>query len=412
MTTRRNLFIIAGGIAATGGTAALIGSRDRAPTPVAVLGPAAVPDVLVADRRQGMVVVGGPRPLDFGTQAVASPDGRLVYAVTEGSILVRLDPASGVSTRSAVLGGGWTPRVISGDGRACALSRTPASALPAARTRTSLLVTTDGRQRQYDLAGVVEPDAFTRDDGGLFVLDWLPAAAPDHYRVRLLDLASGVVQPLLTRAKAPVPPGAEEEMRGDGRQAVPSPDGQILYTLYTHQPGHRHTRDLVAGRPGGVHAFVHVLHLTERWAYCLDLPHPFGEGPVEGHAVAVTADGRDLAVLDAKSGTLAYADTTALTITRLDRLPAADGAASLAFTPDGRRALAGAGTAVTVLDRGAGRVVARWPVPGPVRGLGLSRDATRVYAGGTDEVVWLDAESGALRGRATIDGLTALRHVR
>jgi hypothetical protein len=51
-------------------------------------------------------------------------------------------------------------------------------------------------------------------------------------------------------------------------------------------------------------------------------------------------------------------------------------------------------------------------VPGPVRGLGLSGDATRVYAGVSDEIVWLDAASGALRGRAAVDGLTALRNVR
>ena len=113
-----------------------------------------------------------------------------------------------------------------------------------------------------------------------------------------LDLASGKVGPLLTRAKAPVPAGAEEEMHGEGRQAVLSPDREVLYTLYTHQPGHRHTRDLIAGRRGNVHAFVHVLHLNERWAYCLDLPGPFGTGPASGHAVAVSADGGQLAVVD------------------------------------------------------------------------------------------------------------------
>jgi hypothetical protein len=67
---------------------------------------------------------------------------------------------------------------------------------------------------------------------------------------------------------------------------------------------------------------------------------------------------------------------------------------------------------VTVLDRGTDTVTARWSVPGTIRGLGLSRDAARVYAGGADEIVWLDTGSGTLRGRVAIDGLTALRHVR
>ena len=381
MTTRRDLFIIAGGVAAMGGTAVLTGCREQSSAA------AAVPDVLLAESRHGLVVLGGARPHGLGSAATVSLDGAVVYAVNRdqagGSLLVRLDPADGVPTRSIALGGGWIPRVISSDGRACALSRTGASVRPAARARTTLLVTTDGRQQQrYDLD-------------------------------RLLDLTSGAVQPLLTRNKVPVPAGAEEEMHAEGRQAVLSDDRQVLYTLYTHQPDHRHTRDLIAGRPGNVHAFVHILNLTERWAYCLDLPLPFGEGPAEGHAIAIGAGGRQLAVVDMTSGSLAYADTAALTIERVVvSLRAADGAASLAFAPDGRRIFAGVGTTVTVLDSGNDAVTARWSVPGTIRGLGLSPDATRVYAGGTDEIVWLDAGSGTLQGRAPVDGLTALRVVR
>jgi hypothetical protein len=93
-------------------------------------------------------------------------------------------------------------------------------------------------------------------------------------------------------------------------------------------------------------------------------------------------------------------------------VPAADGAAGLAFGPEGHRVFAGAGTSLTVLDRGTGAVTARWSVPSPIRGLGVSRDAARLYLGGTDEIVWLDAASGAVRGHAPVTGLTALRHVR
>jgi hypothetical protein len=82
------------------------------------------------------------------------------------------------------------------------------------------------------------------------------------------------------------------------------------------------------------------------------------------------------------------------------------------FAQDGMRVFVGAGPVLTVLDRGTDAVSARWPVPGPIRGLGLSPDATRVFAGCADEVVWLDAATGELRGRAKVDGLTALRHVR
>ncbi len=401
MTTRRDLLIIAGG------ATLLSGCRDEPRRVVSV------PDAVLADTRQGLVVRGGPHPRDLGREAVTSADGRLAGALTRdarGPALLRLDPAAGELGGPLRIGAGWLPRVLAPDGF-CALAHAPAAARPAARDRTRLLVVSGAGQREYELSGVVEPDAFTRDATGLFVLEWLPPEAPEHYRVRRLDLSTGKLRPLSTRAKSPVPAGAEEEMRGDGRQAVLSPDRQVLYTLYTHQPGHRHTRDLLAGRPGGVHAFVHVLHLAEGWSYCLDLPERFGAGPAEGHAIAVSADGGRLAVADVTSGSVAYAGTAALTVERVAGVPAGSGAASLAFAPDSRRLLLGAGGTVTVL-RPDTTVEARWPVPAAVRGLGVSADGTRVYAGGAGEVVWLDGATGALRGRTPVAGLTALRHVR
>ncbi|MCU7726314.1 hypothetical protein ODJ79_21505 [Actinoplanes sp. KI2] len=394
MTTRRTILTLTG--------AALVAAcdlPDKSGKPEKGDEP---PETVLADTRTGLVVLGSVRP---GTDAAASADSRVIYAIS-GQDLVRFDPGSGMSTRSATLGGGWLPRVVSTDGTACALTRTPDP-----RATTELLVVRDGRSREYRLPGAIEPDAFTTGNDGLFVLDWLPAANPDHYRVRLLDLASGTIGPLLTRDKSAVPAGAEEEMRGERRQQAPSPDGQVLYTLYTHQPGHRHTRDLLSGRPGNAHAFVHVLHLTQRWAYCIDLPHPFGEGPPDGHAMAVPADGRELAVLDITSGQIAYAGTTALAVSGVVPAPAAPGAAaSLAYSPEGARLFAGAGRTISTLDHG-GTVRARWSMPADVRGLAVSRDGRRVYCGGADEVRWVDA-AGATRGRVPVDGLLSLRSVR
>ena len=393
MTTRRTFLALTG--------AALIAACDESPkSDKSLEGP---PETVLADTRTGLVVLGRARP---GAGAAASADGRVIYAIS-GADLVRFDPQGGISTRSTTLGGGWLPRVISTDGAACALTRTPDP-----HATTDLMVVRDGRPREYRLAGAIEPDAFTTGNDGLFVLDWLPATDPDHYRVRRLDLATGTIGPLLTRDKTAVPAGAEEEMRGERRQQAPSPDGQVLYTLYTHQPGHRHTRDLLAGRPGNAHAFVHVLHLAEGWAYCIDLPHPFGEGPPAGHAMAVSADGRELALLDATSGQMAYAGTTALAISGVVPAPATPGApASLAYAPDGSRLFAGAGTTISTLDHG-GAVRARWPMPAEVRGLAVSPDGNRVYCGMENEVRWLDTGPGRTQGRVAVDGLTMLRSVR
>jgi hypothetical protein len=418
MTTRRNFLMLAGGATAAllgagacekGGGKAGAGDKGGAKAVAGDKGGAkagaAVPDVVLADSDSGLVVLSGARPSAHGRNAAASPDGRVVFAV-EGESLLRSTPADGAATRSTTLGGGWLPRTVAGN--ACALTRTPPAVQPTARDRTPLLVVIDGKQRDYSLPGVVEPDAFSSDHGGLFVLDWQPATKPDHYRVRLLDLATGTIGPLLTRDKTVLPPSAEEEMRGEGRQAVISPDGQVLYTLYTHQPGHRHTRDLLSGRPGNAHAFVHVLHLTQRWAYCLDLPHPFGEGAAAAHAIAVRRDGEEIAVIDASSGHLAYADTTALAISAVVPAPGSAATAGLAYSADGTRVLAATGRTISALDH-TGQVRAEWRVPAEVRGLAISPDGARVYCGGDDEVLWLDATTGSLQGRTPVDGL---RHVR
>jgi hypothetical protein len=401
MTTRRNLLMLAGsGLALTAA-----GCRDTAPAAAA----APLTDVLLAETGRGLVRVAAGGEQVFGPAAVVSADGAHVYAARPDG-LDRFDPVTGATAGSSAVGGGWLPRAVSADGRTCALARTAPQNRPSGRSHSPILVAANGGKREYRLAGVVEPDAFTADGTGLFVLEWMPASAPETYRVRLLDLAGGALSPLQTRDKRPVPAGAEEEMRGDTRQAVLSADRTRLFTLYTHQPGHQHTRDLLSGRPGNAHAFVHVLHLSERWAYCLDLPHPFGESPASAHALA--ADQRHLAVVDVQSGRLAYADVESLTIERIAALtPAAHQSVSMVLAPDGRT-LIGAGDTLTALDRATDREVGRWTVRTPVNGLGLSPDGTRLHVGGPGRVTCLETSSGRKRGEVAVPDLIALKHVR
>ena len=252
---------------------------------------------------------------------------------------------------------------------------------PAGRDVTPVLIADAGGIRQrLRLPGNFVPEAFTNDLAGLFVLEWLPPNAPDRYRVRVVDLATGKPDPLVTRDKGPIPTGAEEEMRGDGRQAVLAPNRTVLYTLYTHQPDHQHTRDRISGRPGSdVHAFVHTLHLEQRWAYCVDLPHPFGEGPADGHAMAITPDGTRLYVVDVTSGIVAEISTEELTVCRTAKLVAATGPAYA--VADGDRLFLGAGATVWTSDlAGLGGATAR-PVRDPGTGLVLSPDGRRLYSG-------------------------------
>jgi YVTN family beta-propeller protein len=359
--------------------------------------------------------------------AVASADwSRLYSGVPDGDStrLVTLDAGTGAEVARAGLPGALAARVVSPSGRLVALTEPAAGATPyqaVGRARTAIVVADPDGERpplRLDLDGNYAPEAFSADDLRLFVIEHLPPLAPDRYRVRVCDLATGTVGPLGTRLKAPVPAQAEEEMRGDGRQAVLAPDRRRLYTLYTHQPDHRHTRDLLAGRRAGshvdVHAFVHVLSLNEGWAFCLDLPAPFGLGPAAAHTLAIAPDGRRLFVADRSSGRLAVADTETLALTRsvmLGDTGASDGAAAAQVAPDGRRLYLGGGRSVLALDSVALAVERRWLVGEAVRGLAVSPDGGRLYVGQPGRVVRLDSASGRELGRLTAPDLVSLRHV-
>ncbi|MEH1124619.1 YncE family protein [Micromonospora sp. CPCC 206061] len=299
-------------------------------------------------------------------------------------------------------------RVLSPDGRLLALTNPSRP-----RSRTTLVVAdSSGERVRLDLPGYLEPEAFDASGTFLFVLDYLPPARPDRYRVRQIDLRAKAVQPLSTRLKTAVPAGAEEEMRGEGRQAVYDPQRRQLFTLYTHQPDHLHTRELVAGARDDaphVHAFVHALHLTERWAYCVDLPEPFGSRAAAGHAIALSADGSRLTVVDTTTGAYAEIDPAALAVTRTGNLPAPldGGTAAAALTPDGRRLVVGAGQKVVVVPSSDKPV--RWSTGSEVRGLALVGDS-RVYVGQDGEVTAHDPLTGQVISRTQVPGLVTLRH--
>jgi DNA-binding beta-propeller fold protein YncE len=454
MMTRRQLLMIAGGIAGfagAGGVAAVgvlvAGGRGSTPT--------GAPEPLLADTDRGLAVVHGGGSRLIGANAAATPDARSAYVAEpngSGATMVTVvDVASGAARNTISLAGQWVPRAVSPTGKLVALTAPGGAAplsRPAGRDRTTITVAGDtGERHRLHLDGNYEPDAISSDGTRLFVLDWLPATAPEHYRVRIVDIASGEIWPLSTRDKQPVPAGAEEEMRGEGRRAVFSPDRYRLYTLYTHQPDHQHTRDLLAG--GGrahVHAFVHVLDLEAGWAYCLDLPDPFGQGPAAGHTLAVSPDGRRLFVADLGSGLLAEADTEALTVQRVTPVPSSPGAtAYAAVSPDGRSLYLGGGPRITVVGlapaappataaataaaagsapataagsapataaataAAAGSSPAGWDADGPVRGLAVSRDGSRLYVGQPGAVAWHDPATGARLARQAVPGLTELR---
>ncbi len=407
---------MSGGVLAGAVLVTATGCRRRQP---AGTGAAPSGDLLVVEVPGGaltMLDTVTGRTVVPAVPAVLSGDGSRVVGTERsggGTRLVSRRLPGATPLTGGTVDDGLAVRAVSPDGTLVALTSGPARDpyRPVPRARTTIVVAGPGdRRRRYDLAGNLEPEAFDVTGRFLFVLDYLPPTAPDRYRVRAVDLTSGRPIRLQTRAKSAVPPGAEEEMRGQGRQAVYDPARRLLFTLYTHQPDHRHTRDLLAGaRPGvpHVHAFVHTLSLAERWAFCIDLPAPFGEHG-GAHAIASSPDGGRLHVVDAAAGATAVLDPDALAVVSTTRFAAPAGtvaATAAAVTADGRLVV-GAGRQVTVVGGGP-----TWRAGAAVRGLAPTPDGRYVHVGQDGAVVCHELATGRVVHRVAVPGLVSLHRL-
>lgn len=324
---------------------------------------------------------------------VASSDSSILVSseARDGTtVLRRFDRAGRVLTKATV-SGRFAPLVISPSGDLVAIGEaaTPASSpyLPAGRTTTNLgVVDAGGRTRAFHLRGNFEPEAFSTADDELYLIEYVPAAAPTRYRVRRLLLDSGRVRPI-GRLKTAAP----GQMQGTGRTQVYSPYRAELYTLYTQQKDAGHDGQ---GVFEGDHAFVHLLNLDEGWTHCIDLPETFGSGRATASAIAVTSGGTHLFVADWTSGVVADAEPAKLRVVR---------SAAVDFgAPDGEtfaratatRLYVAGGSDVVALDAADLEISARWSAGEEIRGLALSEDQRRLYVALAGRILVLDASNG------------------
>lgn len=375
-------------------------------------------DLLAVDVEGGLAVLetGTGRRVVTAGAALPTPDGtRLVSVAPDGGTcrVVTHDAGTGRVVAETSVRGQLRLAAVAADAGLVAL----VGGDPAGRRETTVVVAGPaGERHRLTLPGFVQPEAFSASGTGLFVLDMLPPEHPDRYRVRVLDLAAGRLSALNLPGenagiKVLVPRGAEEEMRGEGRQAVYDPDRQRLFTLYSHQPDHQHVRDLLGGgardgRPD-VHAFVHTLSVRDGWAVCVDLPATFGTGPVEGLAIARSGD--QVWVVDAGTGGLATIMADVLVLGDELRFEPVAGRAALAVTPDGTRVLIAAGNRVVVVDTLRKAVSATWTLPDTARG--IAAGGRHIYVGQPGAVVRLDPASGAVTATVAAPGLTAVRNL-
>ncbi|GAA4258182.1 hypothetical protein GCM10022255_077900 [Dactylosporangium darangshiense] len=335
---------------------------------------------------------------------------RLVGVDTDGRVVVR-DATTGVIVTATAVRGRMRLAAVAPDASLVAL----VDGDPAGRTETTIVVGgPTGERHRLTLPGFVQPEAFSSSGTSLFVLDMLPPEHPDRYRVRVLDLAAGQLKALNLPGenaglKVLVPEGAEEEMRGEGRQAVFDPGRERLFTLYSHQPDHQHVRDLLHpgardGKPD-VHAFVHTLSVRDGWAVCVDLPAAFGTGPVEGLTIAQSAE--EVWVADAGKGVAAVIHADALAVMQELTFEPVTGRAALAAGVD--RIHLAVGSRVLVFARDTKAHVATWTLPADARGIAVS--SQHVYVGQPDAVLRIDPATGAVTGTVGVAGLGGVERV-
>jgi YVTN family beta-propeller protein len=337
--------------------------------------------------------------------AVPSADWSQLYSAAQdgGSTVVsRLDGRTGASTSAFTVEPNLVVRAVSGEGTAVALGPPRVAAqngyAPTGRAATVVVVARDGNPpRRYELAGNLEPEAFSVDMTTLFVLDYSPALAPVRYQVRQVDLASGKVLDVISPDK-----DLQRAMGATARNQALAPDGRRLYTLYTLVGDDA----AAAARP----AFVHVLSLDGKWAHCVHLPPPFGNAPEGPSAVTVSADGRRVYVVDGTSGALAVVDTAGLRVVRTARMGTAPtSAVSAAVGADGKLYVA-RGTQVEVWDGTTLRRLTSWHLRDGVGALQAAPRGSGVYAALPNRVALLDANGSEVR-HLGVANVVAISHV-
>ena len=317
--------------------------------------------------------------------SIASPDHSRIYATSPSGLRV-LDAESGDVLGSFSAPAGTVP-IAASEGGLVALIPTGAVSYPQTpegrRTTPIDIEDSDsGATQHLDLNGNYEPEAFSTDGRSLFLIQYLPAAAPDHYRVMELNLASAKINRVASPDK--VPPSS---MQGTRLQQVWAPDRSVLYTLYTNQ--------VSSGAPL---TFVHMLNLDEKWAHCIDLPASFGSSRPNAKAMVGSPDGRLLYVTDADAHRIATINARRFSVatTTVTDLPSPPSAtpATVSLTAEGTLYVSG-GDRISAFDIESMTSGSTWESDSVILDERLSVDGTILYVVTGDEIQGLDPRTGA-----------------
>jgi hypothetical protein len=308
--------------------------------------------------------VGIPSSSDWSTLLTATADGGRTFLEARAS-------TTGEVLSSLLVPGELGVRVASPDGSLVALMPPlPSGAspwIPEPRSSTTITVADPSGLEEpfrFHLDGNFEPEAFSADRATLFLISYVPPTAPTAYRVAALDLTDGSLSRVNTGVK-----GVAERMSGTRLEQTASADGSMLYTLYTTQPSDHVGEGTASANHVG---FVHTLSLDEGWAHCVALPEELWGGDPTDQAMAISADGELLYVVDTARRVVAVMDTDSLEMTGARGVELGsdqDGETRAVIGPDGALVVA-SGSHVVSLNAETLRPIDRWTFGAPVAALG------------------------------------------
>ena len=362
-------------------------------------------DLLVVDEsgRVSLLDTASGRPLFELSGAVVTPD-RSAILTTEpsvsGTVIESRDPATGAVTGTTTVVGELEIRAVSPRGDAIALLPPRESDVglyvpePRSTTEVTIAFTDERPAVRYSLEGNYEPEMFSYDATTLYLLQFEPAESPDHYLVRELDVASGLVGAVKSTQV-----DLQPEMRGVARAQVVAPDGRRVYTAYTIPSGADPVHDVADPVSSERWAFIHVLDLEEGYDFCIFLPVPMGTVNEATMDVGISPDGRVLYVVDPASALVARIDTETLELTTVYEAPDIRhlGARADVAVTDAADLFVGIEDRVTHLlpwESAEGDVgvstLGGWSFPGPVSGLSVTASNRQLRLASAGAVVVID----------------------
>ena len=362
--------------------------------------------VKVLDSGTGTVV----RELPIGTPASDWSRYYVVTQLTGGAQLKALDPASGRTIAQTPIPVGYgLPNIafqgptagISPNGQWLALTRhATGDAITTFLVGSSSL--TD-KFKTINVNGDFVFDALSNDGNSLYLIQKM--GDPNHYQVRLYDVAAGSLMPQVVVDKRE----PNEPMNGIRGDSAADPTGKYVYTVYIREAG----------------PFIHALPLDEPIAWCVDLPSKApNDMEKQFHwALAVSQNGRSVYAANASLGTVAVITpgepptivrTGSVALNHTDSLlaglitsadakgPRIGGAA---LSPDGRTLYSFADRGVVAMDTTTLKVRTRYLDPWQPDTMRMSSDGKWLYVAeaGESKLWQIDPVTGAV---AELKGVT------